>query len=194
MHPTKTSNIAFSDQEEAQCSLQMSLMLTKLRFRKVTMPPAQVQWFPSPSFLNMFFLISKLFCRGIRTCLILEKKCEHHGHWTRLVPLSLPFVKAEWGCMDSCLQFLTVGSFTANATNDVICLAGDCLLEMPNVIRIFTFNCISETLVVRNGCYLLNSQPSSGSFPARAAGKGSNLGREEISHGICNSPPHLESS
>ena len=69
--------------------------------------------------------------------------------------------------MDSCLQSLTVGSFTANATNDVICLAGDCLLEMPNVIRIFTFNCVSQTLMVRNGSYLLNFQTSSGSLPLK---------------------------
>lgn len=69
--------------------------------------------------------------------------------------------------MDCCLQSLTVGSFTASATNDVICLAGDWLLEMPNVIRIFPFNWVSQTLIVRNGSYFLNFQTSGGILALR---------------------------
>lgn len=129
------------------------------------------------------------FCRGIRTCLILEIKSGHQGHLARFPPLSLSFVRVEWGCRDCCLQSRTVGSFTANATNDVICLAGDWLLEMPNVIRIFPFSWVSQTLIVRNGSYLLNFQTSSRILALRGL-----LARvRKISHGISNSPLNLES-
>lgn len=38
---------------------------------------------------------------------------------------------------------------------------------MPDVIRIFTFNCVSQTLMVRNGSYLLNFQTNGGSLPLK---------------------------
>lgn len=118
-HPINMSNIAFDNQEEVLPSLTDPWCWQESDPEKPLCPqPKRLHswmwwfpWLPEVPISERVFPHFQTVLQRYQNMFNTWEKCERRGHWARLTPLPLPFVRAKWVWMDSCLQSLYSGIF-----------------------------------------------------------------------------------